>query len=72
LFTFIQKGQKAPFSGTLFNERATAYFLVDKELREKEFSLRMNKELEQLKNGYELKLSLSDNALKNETEKNCK
>jgi hypothetical protein len=69
-FTFIQKGNKAPFSGTLFDERATAYILIDKESREKDFTLRLQKELDKIKLDYDLKLSLKSNELDSEKKKN--
>ena len=72
VFTFLEKGQKAPFAGTLFDKSATAYFLIDKETREDEYTLKLNKELDRFKIDYELKLTILNNQFNNEKEKNKK
>src|SRR3990167_1050845 len=66
VFTFLEKGQKAPFAGTLFDKSATAYFLIDKETREDEYTLKLNKELDRFKIDYELKLTILNNQFNNE------
>ena len=47
-FTFLNKGDGAPFSGTLFSVKATAKLLADKERAEQECKLKFKYETDKL------------------------
>ena len=55
-FTFIQAGEPAPFTGTLFDPEATARLLANNKFLKEEYDLKLGFELEKQKAQYELKI----------------
>ena len=45
-FTFIQKGNQAPFTGTLFDPTATAKIMANRKFLKEEYELKLGFELQ--------------------------
>tara|TARA_Y100000361_G_scaffold99912_1_gene89716 strand:- start:1526 stop:1957 length:432 start_codon:yes stop_codon:yes gene_type:complete len=63
-FTFVQKGARAPFTGTLFDPDATARLLANDRFKKEEYNLKLGFELQKQENRLnlqidQLKISLS-------------
>lgn len=56
-FTFIQEGNKAPFTGTLFDPTATAKIMADHKFLKKEYELKLGFELQKQQKQFDLDLS---------------
>ena len=56
-FTFIQEGNKAPFTGTLFDPPATAKIMADHKFLKKEYELKLGFELQKQQKQFDLDLS---------------
>ena len=68
-FTFLDKGEKAPFAGTLFDPVATAKILADKEKARQECDLRIGYETDKLKTRCKRDVELLASALEIEKKK---
>ena len=55
-FTFIQQGNSAPFTGTLFSPSATAKMLARNQFLKEEYDLRLGFELQKQKKQFDLDL----------------
>jgi len=55
-FTFIQEGESAPFTGTLFDPEATARLLANNKFLKEEYDLKLGFELNKQAAQYELKI----------------
>jgi len=53
-FTFVQKGNVAPFTGTLFDPEATAHLIASRKFLKEEYNLKLGFELGKQKNKFEL------------------
>lgn len=56
LISAIEKGEKAPFDGTIFNKTAVANLIVDKETAKKQCEIEKNKEVDTANAKMQLKL----------------
>ena len=57
VFTFIQKGTEAPFTGTLFDPTATAKILADRKFSKEEYELKLGFELQKQQKQFDLDIS---------------
>jgi len=55
-FTFVQEGEPAPFTGTIFDPEATARLLANSKFLKEEYSLKLGFELDKQQAQYELKI----------------
>lgn len=56
-FTFIQQGNQAPFTGTLFDPTATAKMLANRKFLQEEYELKLGFELQKQQKQFDLDLS---------------
>ena len=56
-FTFIQKGNQAPFTGTLFDPTATAKIMANRKFLKEEYELKLGFELQKQQKQFDLDLS---------------
>ena len=56
-FTFIQQGNQAPFTGTLFDPAATAKMLANRKFLQEEYELKLGFELQKQQKQFDLDLS---------------
>ena len=56
-FTFIQQGNQAPFTGTLFDPTATAKMLANRKILQEEYELKLGFELQKQQKQFDLDLS---------------
>jgi len=68
-FTFLNKGDAAPFEGTLFDPEALAKIVIDKKISQKECELRTGYEKELIKVTCKKDIDLLNTELKIETKK---
>jgi len=59
-FTFIQEGEPATFTGTIFDPEATARLLANSKFLKEEYDLKLGFELNKQKVQYELKIGQLD------------
>jgi len=53
-FTFVQKGNEAPFTGTLFDPDATARLVASRKFLKEEYELKLGFELKKQQNKFQL------------------
>ena len=68
-FTFIQEGETAPFTGTVFNPEATARLLANNKFLKEEYDLKLGFELGKQETQYKLKISQLNITIDTEREK---
>ena len=68
-FSFIQKGNAAPFTGTLFNPDATAELLANSKFLKEEYDLKLGFELQKQENQFSLYMEQIDITLNTAREK---
>ena len=68
-FSFIQKGNAAPFTGTLFNPNATAELLANSKFLKEEYNLKLGFELQKQENQFSLYMEQIDITLNTERER---
>jgi len=67
-FSFVQKNQLAPFTGTLFDPDATARLLANHKFLKEEYELRLGFELEKQEKKFELDIEQLNISLKTQQE----
>tara|TARA_R110000751_G_scaffold289408_2_gene395655 strand:+ start:135 stop:566 length:432 start_codon:yes stop_codon:yes gene_type:complete len=67
-FSFIQKGNEAPFTGTLFDPEATARLLTNNKFLKEDYDLRLGFELKKQENKFKFDIEQINITLRTERE----